>query len=153
MIGQKFLTTFTEKSSGVLNWVLRFCFLIIESWNSSEYFSVIVERYAFRSVCKIIMYKSKQWYKLRRTLYAVPKIQSAVFLCGFPYLLQSSLFILLSGADVVIFERLKAGQEELKIDTQDHLDVRIVIFYFLDNSWGLKFFYSPSKEGIYISIF
>jgi len=26
------------------------------------------------------------------------------------------------GADVVIFERLKAGQDELKIDTQDHLD-------------------------------
>ena len=39
------------------------------------------------------------------------------------------LFIFLSGADVVIFERLKAGQEELKIDTQDHLDVRIVIFF------------------------
>lgn len=32
-----------------------------------------------------------------------------------------------AGADVVIFERLKAGQDELKTQTQDHLDVRICL--------------------------
>ncbi len=32
-------------------------------------------------------------------------------------------FMNLSGADTVIFERLKEGQDDLKTKTQDHLDV------------------------------
>ena len=43
------------------------------------------------------------------------------------------IFFIFAGADVVIFERLKAGQEDLKARTQDHLDVRQTFPFFLND--------------------